>query len=315
MTWRRPATRSAGTTASRRWSTSARATWLVERFAITVSRRPRRSRSAGTGQFARSLGVVATAWPGRATSSARAERVPGSSTSSGANRSPSTGTLPVTAWRAISRSMATNVASREPRAADVRSSPRIPHGGAAISRRRPGDACRRRRHDVRDVGLVSRLPGSVHLGGAAGAVAIGVRRRPRHDHDPGVGGTDVGRVWLGRARHAIVDEAGQACAHHAVPLFAKVRRAVVVGDQQQLAPVVTLEPELLEPVMAAADADERFSPHTASVQRLGRRRVDRRAHESNSATRPRGSGCPSAATSAAPIRCSVSPTPSATAAR
>ena len=67
---------------------------------------------------------------------------------------------------------------------------------------------------------------------------------------------------------AIVDEAGQACAYHAVPLFAKARRAVVVGDQQQLAPVVTLEPELLEPVMAAAGADERFSPHAASVQRL-----------------------------------------------
>jgi superfamily I DNA and/or RNA helicase len=57
-------------------------------------------------------------------------------------------------------------------------------------------------------------------------------------------------------------------AHHAVPLLSRARRALIVGDPQQLEPVVVLEPELLHPVMRVAGADVRWSPEQASVQHL-----------------------------------------------
>lgn len=77
--------------------------------------------------------------------------------------------------------------------------------------------------------------------------------------------SDFGSNGLGTV---VVDEAGQAPAHQAVPILAKARRAAVVGDPQQLDPIVTLEPELLHPVMRAAGADVRWSPERVSVQHL-----------------------------------------------
>lgn len=66
----------------------------------------------------------------------------------------------------------------------------------------------------------------------------------------------------------VIDEAGQAPAYQAVPLLSQARRAVIVGDPQQLEPVVTLDPELLQGVMGSAGLDTRWSPDYASVQHL-----------------------------------------------
>lgn len=66
----------------------------------------------------------------------------------------------------------------------------------------------------------------------------------------------------------VIDEAGQAPAYQAVPLLSRARRAVIVGDPQQLEPVVTLDPELLQGVMGSAGLDTRWSPDYASVQHL-----------------------------------------------
>jgi len=76
---------------------------------------------------------------------------------------------------------------------------------------------------------------------------------------------DFGSDGLGSV---VIDEAGQSSAHYAVPLLSRARRAVIVGDPQQLEPVVVLEPELLHPVMSAAHADVRWSPDIVSVQHL-----------------------------------------------
>lgn len=117
---------------------------------------------------------------------------------------------------------------------------------------------------------------------------------------------------------AIIDEAGQASADQAVPLLALVRRAVIVGDQQQLEPIVTLETEVLRPIMRSHGADERWSPDRASVQHLADASseygteisaMESAQHGSDDRTRAAtwvAGLC--ADTSAAPIRCSSCPT-------
>ncbi|WP_106213276.1 DEAD/DEAH box helicase [Kineococcus rhizosphaerae] len=66
----------------------------------------------------------------------------------------------------------------------------------------------------------------------------------------------------------IVDEAGQATPGAAVGAMGRFRRAVVVGDPQQLEPVVTLPRQLIRQLMTTRGADLDFSPHRTSVQRL-----------------------------------------------
>ncbi|SDO46449.1 DEAD/DEAH box helicase [Geodermatophilus sp. DSM 45219] len=66
----------------------------------------------------------------------------------------------------------------------------------------------------------------------------------------------------------IVDEAGQAVPSAAVGGLARFRRAVVVGDPQQLEPVVTLPDALVAQLMRHHGAAAELAPNRASVQTL-----------------------------------------------
>lgn len=67
----------------------------------------------------------------------------------------------------------------------------------------------------------------------------------------------------------LVDEAGQASPQSAVGAIMRFQRAVVVGDPQQVEPVVTLPDTLTAAVLREFDVDpERYSAPSASVQTL-----------------------------------------------
>ncbi|MDN5768959.1 MAG: ATP-binding protein [Humibacillus sp.] len=66
----------------------------------------------------------------------------------------------------------------------------------------------------------------------------------------------------------IVDEAGQATPHSAVGALMRFSRAVIVGDPDQLEPVVTLPETLLDRVILHRGAAPQSSPSRCSVQLL-----------------------------------------------
>lgn len=68
--------------------------------------------------------------------------------------------------------------------------------------------------------------------------------------------------------HLIVDEAGQATPGAAVGAMLRCRSAIVVGDPQQLEPVVTLPTALVERLMTHHGAPAEMAPTRASVQTL-----------------------------------------------
>lgn len=75
-------------------------------------------------------------------------------------------------------------------------------------------------------------------------------------------GVNAGALgWL------VVDEAGQATPAQAVGGLHRCRRALVVGDPQQLEPVVALPDVLVDRLLAHYDAPPELSPTRGSVQR------------------------------------------------
>ncbi len=72
----------------------------------------------------------------------------------------------------------------------------------------------------------------------------------------------------GSLRWLIVDEAGQAVPAAAVGGLARFQRALVVGDPQQLEPVVTLPGALVAELMRHHHAPAELAPNRASVQTL-----------------------------------------------
>ncbi|WP_120541029.1 DEAD/DEAH box helicase [Corallococcus terminator] len=83
----------------------------------------------------------------------------------------------------------------------------------------------------------------------------------------------VGRLLRGMPPESLgwllVEDAGQAAPQEAVGALLRTRRAVVVGDPQQLRPVVPLPDALTSAVCAARDIDpQRFNAPEASVQTL-----------------------------------------------
>lgn len=79
----------------------------------------------------------------------------------------------------------------------------------------------------------------------------------------------LGRVPNEALGWILVDEAGQATPQSAVGALMRARRAIVVGDPQQIEPVVPLPDVLTAAVMRAFVADpDRFSAPSASVQTL-----------------------------------------------
>ncbi|RKH15980.1 hypothetical protein D7X74_16800 [Corallococcus sp. CA047B] len=83
----------------------------------------------------------------------------------------------------------------------------------------------------------------------------------------------VGRLFRGLPPESLgwllVEDAGQAAPQEAVGALLRTRRAVVVGDSQQLRPVVPLPDALTSAVCAAREIDpQRFNAPEASVQTL-----------------------------------------------
>ena len=79
----------------------------------------------------------------------------------------------------------------------------------------------------------------------------------------------LGRVPNEAIGWILVDEAGQATPQSAVGALMRARRALVVGDPQQIEPVVPLPDVLTAAVMRAYSVDpDRFSAPSASVQTL-----------------------------------------------
>lgn len=76
---------------------------------------------------------------------------------------------------------------------------------------------------------------------------------------------DVGPSSLG---YLIVDEAGQATPQAAVGGLTKFQQAVIVGDPDQLEPVVPLPGVLLDRLMERHEATPRLAPHRTSVQAM-----------------------------------------------
>lgn len=76
----------------------------------------------------------------------------------------------------------------------------------------------------------------------------------------GIPASSIG--WL------LVDEAGQATSGSLAWALQKSHRAVVVGDPQQLEPVVSMPPSIIDRLQAAHDVPDRFRPDTHSAQSL-----------------------------------------------
>jgi hypothetical protein len=76
----------------------------------------------------------------------------------------------------------------------------------------------------------------------------------------GLGRDDLG--WL------LVDEAGQATAQSVASGCWRARRMLVVGDPQQLEPVVTLPPSAQHALLRSCQRDAQWLPHIVSAQRI-----------------------------------------------
>jgi len=80
------------------------------------------------------------------------------------------------------------------------------------------------------------------------------------------------RMFEGWGRESIgwllIDEAGQATPQAAMGAIWRAQRVVVVGDPWQLEPVVSLPPEILEPLLDRCGARRVYDPSKSSVQVL-----------------------------------------------
>lgn len=80
------------------------------------------------------------------------------------------------------------------------------------------------------------------------------------------------RMFAGWGKETIgwllIDEAGQATPQAAVGAIWRSKRAVVVGDPQQLEPVVPLPNEIIEPLIDRCQAPRVYNPTVSSVQVL-----------------------------------------------
>jgi hypothetical protein len=76
----------------------------------------------------------------------------------------------------------------------------------------------------------------------------------------------------------IVDEAGQATPQAAVGGLLRCQRAVIVGDPDQLEPVVTLPDLMLDRLIALRDAPRDVAPHRTSVQGMADARAGLGTH-------------------------------------
>ncbi|GAA1719049.1 AAA domain-containing protein [Fodinicola feengrottensis] len=81
-----------------------------------------------------------------------------------------------------------------------------------------------------------------------------------------------------------IDEAGQATAQQAVGGLWRCRRAVIVGDPQQLEPIVTLPRPAQDALRDYYGVHEHWTPETASVQRT----ADRHARHGTALPEPGG---------------------------
>lgn len=86
------------------------------------------------------------------------------------------------------------------------------------------------------------------------------------------------RMFAGWGRESIgwllIDEAGQATPQAAAGAIWRSRRVVVVGDPQQLEPVVSLPAEIIVPLMDRCQAPHVYDPTVSSVQVLADLRND-----------------------------------------
>ncbi|MBZ9791732.1 ATP-binding protein [Rhizobium sp. 3T7] len=69
----------------------------------------------------------------------------------------------------------------------------------------------------------------------------------------------------------IVDEAGQACSHHAIDAVSRAKRAIIVGDPFQLEPISTISNSVDRALAAKFDVGSEFRCKSSSLQTLADR--------------------------------------------